>query len=101
MNGRTKYKFRLYVTGDSPNSLQAQGNLMALCKTHLADRYEIEIVDVLKAPMVALDDSILFTPTLIKLSPPPVRKIVGSLSQMQAVLDIVLDIIGDQMEEIK
>ncbi len=96
MSRQTKYKFRLYVTGDSPNSAQAQVNLTALCKTHLADRYEIEVVDVLKAPMVALNESILFTPTLIKLSPPPVRKIVGSLSQMQAVLDIVLDILGDQ-----
>jgi len=60
-----------------------------LCQTHLADRYEIEVVDVLKDPMVALNDSVLMTPTLVKLSPPPVRRIVGSLSQMQAVLDII------------
>jgi circadian clock protein KaiB len=91
MNRRAKYKFYLYVSGDSPNSIQAQCSLTELCKTHLADRYEIEVVDVLKTPMVALEESILFTPTLIKLSPPPTRKIVGSLNQMQAVLDIVLD----------
>ena len=91
MTGQTKYKFRLYVTGDSPNSVQAQLNLVALCKTHFADRYEIEVVDILKEPMAALDESILLTPTLIKLSPPPVRRVVGSLSQMQAVLDILGD----------
>jgi circadian clock protein KaiB len=95
MSRQTKYKFRLYITGDSPNSAQAQVNLIALCKTHLADRYEIEVVDVRKEPMVALNDTILMTPTLVKLLPTPVRKIVGSLSQMQAVLDIIVDIIGD------
>ncbi len=89
MSRQAKYKFRLYVSGDSPNSVQAQVNLIALCKTHLADRYEIEVVDVRKEPMVALNETILMTPTLVKLSPAPVRKIVGSLSQMQAVLDII------------
>jgi circadian clock protein KaiB len=97
MNRKKKYSFRLYVTGVSPNSVQAEANLTALCKTHLTGRYEIEVVDVLKAPMVALNDNVLMTPTLVKFSPPPVRRIIGSLSQMQAVLDIILDIIGDQV----
>ena len=87
MSRRTKYKFRLYVAGDAPNSAQAQANLIALCETHLPDRYEIEVVDVLKDPMVALKDNVLMTPTLLKLSPAPVRRIVGALSQMQTVLD--------------
>ncbi len=91
MSLQKKYKFRLYVTGVSPNSAMAQANLTALCQTHLRDRYEIEVVDVLKTPMVALEDSVLMTPTLVKLSPPPVRRIIGSLSQMQAVLDIIED----------
>lgn len=87
MSRRTKYKFRLYVAGDAPNSAQAQANLIALCQTHLPDSYEIEVVDVLKEPMVALKDNVLMTPTLLKLSPAPVRRIVGALSQMQTVLD--------------
>ena len=87
MSRQEKYKFRLYITGDSPNSAQAQSNLIALCQTHLADRYEIEVVDVLKVPMLALNDNILLTPTLLKLSPPPIRRIVGALSQMQTVMD--------------
>lgn len=85
-----KYKFRLYIAGDSPNSLQAQTNLIALCQKHLPDSYEIEVVDVVKTPMVALEDNILLTPMLARLSPPPVRKVIGSLSQMQAVLDIII-----------
>lgn len=87
MSRRTKYRFRLYVAGDAPNSAQAQANLIALCQTHLPDSYEIEVVDVLKEPMIALKDDVLMTPTLLKLSPDPVRRIVGALSQMQTVLD--------------
>lgn len=87
MSRGKKYKFRLYIAGDAPNSAQAQANLTALCQTHLPDRYEIEVVDVLKAPMLALKDNVLMTPTLLKLSPAPVRRIVGALSQMQIVLD--------------
>ena len=87
MSRRTKYKFRLYVAGDAPNAMQAQANLIALCETHLPDRYEIDVVDVLKTRMLALNDSVLMTPTLLKLTPIPVRRIVGALSQMQTVLD--------------
>lgn len=91
MSRQTQYKFRLYVAGNSPNSTQAKANLMALCQTHLADRYEIEVVDVQKEPLRALNDSVFFTPVLVKLLPTPVRKIVGSLSQMQPVLNIIFD----------
>jgi circadian clock protein KaiB len=87
MSRLTKYKFRLYIAGDAPNSAQAQDNLMMLCETYLPDKYEIEVVDVFKVPMLALKDNVLMTPTLLKLSPTPVRRIVGALSQMQTVLD--------------
>jgi circadian clock protein KaiB len=87
MSRRTKYLFRLYIAGDAPNSAQAQTNLNALCETHLPNRYEIEVIDVLVQPMLALKDNVLMTPTLLKLSPLPVRRIVGALSQMQTVLD--------------
>ena len=87
MSRRTKYRFRLYVAGDATNSAQARANLTALCETHLPGRYEIEVVDVLKASMLALNDSIFMTPTLLKLSPAPVCRIVGALSQTRTVLD--------------
>ncbi len=80
------FKFRLYVAGDSPNSIQALSNLQAVCGKFLPERHEIEIVDVLCDPKRALADGILLTPTLVKLSPAPFRKIVGNLSQTQTVL---------------
>jgi circadian clock protein KaiB len=80
------FKFLLYVAGDALNSTQAIANLAALCRAHLQDRYQIEVVDVFKDPQRALADGIFMTPTLIKLAPSPVRRIVGTLSQTQTVL---------------
>lgn len=80
------FKFRLYVAGNSPNSLQAITNLNVLCREHLSDRHEVEIVDVTREPKRALDDGILLTPMLIKMSPAPRCKIVGNLSESLLVL---------------
>lgn len=80
------YQFRLYVAGDGTNSVQAKANLAELCRAHLANRSETEIVDVFQEPMRALQDGVFMTPTLVKLDPAPVRKIVGTLSQMSSVL---------------
>ena len=86
MSRPVMFKFRLYVAGDALNSAQAQANLNALCRTHLPDRHEIEVVDVFKNPKRALVDGIFMTPTLLRLAPSPVRMIVGTLSQTQTVL---------------
>lgn len=86
MNRKTQFKFRLYIAGDTQNSTQAFANLTALCHEHLPDQHQIEIVDVFREPQRALADSIFMTPTLVKLAPPPTRKIVGTLSQAQLVL---------------
>ena len=86
MSRRPFFKFRLYVAGDALNSAQARANLFAICRENLPDRYEIEIVDVFREPKRALADGIFMTPTLIKLTPEPVRRIVGTLSQMPIVL---------------
>ena len=86
MSHRVMFKFRLYVAGDALNSVQAVANLAALCRTHLPDRHEIEIVDVFREAKRALADGIFMTPTLVKLAPAPARKIVGTLSQTQTVL---------------
>jgi circadian clock protein KaiB len=85
-NDAPVYRFRLYVAGDTPNSTLALANLHALCRAHLPDRHEIEIVDVFREPARALEDGIFLTPALIRLSPLPVRKIVGTLSQTAPVL---------------
>lgn len=86
MSRSVMFKFRLYVAGDALNSAQALANLTALCRAHLPDRHEIEVVDVFKAPQRALIDGIFMTPTLVKLAPSPVRMIVGTLSETQTVL---------------
>jgi circadian clock protein KaiB len=80
------FRFQLYVAGDAQNSMQAIANLRALCRTHLQDQYEIEIVDVFLQPKRALAEGIFMTPTLLKLAPAPTRKIVGTLSQTGIVL---------------
>ncbi len=80
------FSFRLYVADDTPNSAKAIANLTALCRARLFLRNSVEIVDVLRHPELALTDGIVMTPTLVKLTPLPVRRIVGTLSQMEPLL---------------
>ena len=87
------FKFRLYVAADALNSVQAVANLTQFCRDHLFDRYEIEIVDVFREPRRALADGVLMTPTLIKLAPAPVKRIVGTLSQ-SATVALALGLLG-------
>lgn len=86
MSRPARFRFRLYVAGEAPNSIQAIANLAALCRAHLPDRHEIEIIDVFREPKRALAESIFMTPTLVVLAPLPVRKIIGTLSRTQTVL---------------
>jgi circadian clock protein KaiB len=86
MSRRAVYKFRLFVAADTLNSTQAVNNLNELCKLHLAGRHEIEVVDVFKDPERALAEGIRMTPTLLKLAPGPVRRIVGSLADLGRVM---------------
>jgi circadian clock protein KaiB len=77
---------RLYIADSAPNSTRAIANLAAICKEHLGDQFELEIIDVLEYPQRALADGILVTPSLTKLSPSPSTKIVGNLSDTSSVL---------------
>src|SRR5580693_1844335 len=80
------FVFRLYIVDEGPSSARAIANLSAICKNHLADNHQIEIVDLLQDPGRVLRDRIVATPTLIKLSPAPVRKIIGDLGEEAKVL---------------
>jgi circadian clock protein KaiB len=84
---RAAFKFQLYVAADSQNSTEATANLRSLCLQYLPGRHEIEIVDVFREPQRALAEDIRMTPTLLKVSPRPARRIIGTLSQTQRVLD--------------
>lgn len=83
------FTFCLYVSGDAPNSLQAIANLTELCETHLSDRYDIEIVDVLLEPKRALAEAVYMTPLLVSDSPYPGHRIVGTLSHTEPILQIL------------
>ncbi len=77
---------RLYVTDRSPLCVRALANLQLACEQHLAGRYHIEVVDLLDNPRLAADDQILAVPTLVKRLPPPIRTIVGDLSDTGRLL---------------
>jgi circadian clock protein KaiB len=87
MTARAAFKFQLYVAADSENSTRARANLQAICQQYLPGLHEIEVVDVFREPQRALAEDIRMTPTLLKVSPRPARRIVGTLSQTQRVLD--------------
>ena len=76
----------LYVAGRAPNSVKAIANLEAICRRHLKDGYQLEIVDVCEHPRRALDDGVLVTPSLAKVSPAPISNVIGNLSDTRSVL---------------
>ena len=84
--GTTVVVMRLYVAGRAPNSVKAIANLEAICRQHFKDSYKLEIVDVCEYPRRALDDGILVTPSLAKLSPAPGANVIGNLSDTSSVL---------------
>ena len=77
---------RLYIAGQSARSAAALRNLEALCEEHLAGRYRIEVVDLLRHPQLARGDQIIAVPTLVRHLPPPMKKIIGDLSNKENVL---------------
>lgn len=83
---RTEWILRLYVAGQNPKSLSAFANLKNICEEHLANRYVIEVVDLLKQPQLAQDDQIVALPTLIRRLPEPIKRIIGDLSDLERVM---------------
>lgn len=85
------WELRLYVAGQTPNSMKALANLKRIAEEHLKDKYTIEVIDLLKNPQLAAGDQILAIPTLVRKLPEPLRKIIGDLSNTERVL-VGLDI---------
>src|SRR6187401_85793 len=77
---------RLYVAGESARSSAALRNLEAICERHLAGRYRLEVIDLVKHPQLARGDQIVALPTLVRRLPPPMKKIIGDLSNEERVL---------------
>ena len=84
--GENVYILRLYVAGQTRKSLAAFANLKRICEEHLAGRYKIEVIDLLEKPQLAKGDQILAIPTLVRHLPPPIKKIIGDLSNTEKVL---------------
>lgn len=84
--GVPEWQLKLYVAGQTPKSLAALSNLRRVCETHLAGRYQIEVIDLLVNPRLAAGDQILAVPTLVRKVPQPIRKIIGDLSNEERVL---------------
>jgi len=83
---RAKYVLRLYVTGMTPKSTRAITNIQKLCEEHLADRYELKVIDIYQQPKLAKGEQIIAAPTLIKKLPLPLRKFVGDMSNTEKFL---------------
>lgn len=80
------YTLKLYVTGTTPNSLSAITNLKKICEEHLKGRFDLQVIDIYQQPALARGEQILAAPTLIKLLPLPIRRIIGNLSDTHKVL---------------
>jgi circadian clock protein KaiB len=80
------WNLRLYVAGQTPKSIRAFANLKVLCEEHLKGRYKIEVIDLRENPQLARGDQIVAIPTLVRRLPPPVRTIIGDLSNSVRLL---------------
>ena len=81
-----RWELRLYVAGQTPSSIKAFRNLKIICEEHMPGEYHIEVIDLIKNPQLAKGDQIIAIPTLVRKLPPPLRKIIGDLSNKERVL---------------
>jgi circadian clock protein KaiB len=88
---KEQYVLRLYVAGLTPRSRHAIANITSICEEYLQGRYDLEVIDVFKRPVLAREEQIVATPTLVKRLPAPLRRLIGDLSEREKVL-IGLDV---------
>ena len=83
---KSKYVLRLYVAGITPKSTKAIENVKKICEEYLANRYELEVIDIYQQPKLAKGEQIIAAPTLIKKLPLPLRKLIGDMSDTEKFL---------------
>lgn len=81
-----EFNLRLYVAGQTPKSLAAIANLKKICEDNLAGRYKIEVIDLVVTPQLAAGDQIVAIPTLVRRLPPPLKRMIGDLSNTEKVI---------------
>jgi circadian clock protein KaiB len=83
---KQKYVLRLYVAGMTPRSREAIRTVTTICQEHLAERYDLQVIDIYQQPVLAKGEQIIAAPTLIKKLPQPLRKLIGSMADTDKVL---------------
>jgi len=83
---QAKYVLRLYISGSTSKSSQAVENIKRVCEQHLKNRYHLEVIDIYQQAHLARDEQIVAVPTLIKRLPPPLRRLIGDMSDLKKVL---------------
>jgi circadian clock protein KaiB len=83
---QAKYVLRLYVSGSTLKSALAVENIKRICEQYLKNRYDLKVIDIYQQPNLARDEQIVAVPTLIKRLPPPLRRLVGDMSNLKKVL---------------
>ena len=82
----SRYLLRLYVTGTTAGSIRAIQQVRRVCDEHLEGRYDLEVIDIYQLPALAKNDQIIATPTLVKVLPAPLRRLIGDFSNLDKVL---------------
>jgi circadian clock protein KaiB len=81
-----RYLLRLYITGMTPRSTRALTTIKTICEEHLRGRYDLEVIDIYQYPQLAAEEQIIAAPTLVKKLPPPLRRFIGDLADVERVL---------------
>ena len=84
--GVSRHLLRLYVTGTTAGSTRAIQQVRRVCDEHLAGRYDLEVIDIYQLPALAKNDQIIATPTLVKVLPAPLRRLIGDMANLDSVL---------------
>lgn len=82
----SQYVLRLYVAGQTSNSLHAIANIKKICEENLHGRYTLEVIDLYQQPQLVKGEQIVAVPTLIKKLPAPLRRLIGDMSNTERVL---------------
>ncbi len=90
-----RYVLRLYVAGMTPRSAEAIRRVTEFCERHLADRYELEIVDIYQKPALMKGEQIVAVPTLVKQLPAPLRRFIGDMHDEEKLL-FGMDVVAKQ-----
>lgn len=83
---QSRYMLRLFITGMTPNSKRAVENIKKICEEHLAGRYDLQVIDIYQQPSLAEGEQIIAAPTLVKIQPAPLKRLIGDMSDTEKVL---------------